>query len=703
MAEFSEKTGIAVATLSALTVQANRYGSSQGELQVGLRTFSLQLTELAKGGEGAIDTFRTIGLVEPKFRTLDTALRAVMDRFHELPDGFQKTEIAVRLFGRAGEQLIPFLNQGSKGLDEVAESAKKTGAVWEHETAESAKALMIATRDLNTNINGFASALVKELLPSLIGFTQQLNSAATESSKTNPVVTALAEAFKYLLQGVSAAFYGIKMLGQAIDFGLRASLALLKRDILDIVSILESYKGILMDARNPFGVPTDFSFDKVKARWKTMQDEMATHAKDAGVVVKDGWDKTLDDLSKDAKSYMGLWDAIWKPKEKEEKKNPLEGAPGAGGAPPAGGFIVPPLVEEKQTQQALDNEINSLKILQGILESDPFKTQAEKKEQLLALYKREQDLLTQQIYAQQRIESDATRTSKEKLDAESKEIDLLGKKAQLETKIRSLESTNFIGTMRQGLVDLSNAWENLGQNVAGGVITSIHTAVDGLGQSIVDVIAGTKTWGEVFTQIGRQIIATILQILINWIVSMTIVRGLKAIFGATDKTEAAAAATAWTPAAILASIGSYGGAAVAGLAAFAASLASGIALGGAASAVAAFAEGGQTPGSPSLIQVSEQGPEYILRNSALRKYGVDFLDALNSGRVDLNRASASPRIDYSSLRPSGSAPVNVSPTPVNIALLHTEDEIKRYMESKAGEEIITRHVRRNKNNLGIRS
>src|SRR5205823_3171892 len=60
--------------------------------------------------------------------SLEELLPMIADKFSQFADGVNKTELARALLGRAGERLIPLLNQGASGFAAAAREAKEFGA-----------------------------------------------------------------------------------------------------------------------------------------------------------------------------------------------------------------------------------------------------------------------------------------------------------------------------------------------------------------------------------------------------------------------------------------------------------------------------------------------------------------------------------------------------------------------------------------------
>jgi hypothetical protein len=351
-------------------------------------------------------------------------------------------------------------------------------------------------------------------------------------------------------------------------------------------------------------------------------------------------------------------------------------------------------------------------------------TKAEKKQILLALLAKENDLIDKQLKTYELLVKDETKTDEARIEAAKQLVTLEQQKTDVLNKQRELQRDNFVGQMRTQLVQLQDEWSNLGANLATGVIGGIKTAVQGIGDAIMGVIDGTKTWGQVFAQVGRSIIATIIQIVVQWIVSMTLLRVLKAIFGAAGQN------------------GGFGNRRLRGLLRLWPHRLRAMELrlprAGSLSAPRCwraprwpgdcrrrrpFKEGGLVTGGQKQITVNEAGEEFVMKNAAVKKYGAAFFYKLNQGILDtytlmnaaggtLTRPLTSDSAEMSTVAAegraasggrAGSGAIHVKPSDVHVVVVNTQEEFRRFMESKAGEEIHVRHSVNNKQRIGIPS
>ncbi|MBK6983030.1 MAG: hypothetical protein IPH30_17050 [Betaproteobacteria bacterium] len=96
---------------------------------------------------------------------------AVSDRFAAMQDGTEKTALAVKLFGRAGLDMIPMLNMGRNALAEMIAEGQRLNPV----TTESARQAEIFNDNmtrLGKTFSAVGVAFLNDLLPVISELSQ---------------------------------------------------------------------------------------------------------------------------------------------------------------------------------------------------------------------------------------------------------------------------------------------------------------------------------------------------------------------------------------------------------------------------------------------------------------------------------------------------------------------------------------------------
>lgn len=127
-----------VAGMSAEQFQKMQYAAkmmdvNSEDLAVGMKKLSVNMDEASRGAGDAAKWFEAMGVsvkdTSGGLKPLDKIMTEIADNFSKWEDGPKKIAIAVDLFGRSGEKLIPFLNKGSAGMKEFYQEAEKLGIV----------------------------------------------------------------------------------------------------------------------------------------------------------------------------------------------------------------------------------------------------------------------------------------------------------------------------------------------------------------------------------------------------------------------------------------------------------------------------------------------------------------------------------------------------------------------------------------------
>ncbi|MER8491162.1 hypothetical protein NKH53_23270 [Mesorhizobium australicum] len=143
-ADIKQGIGFTTQTFSDIGVEVTRFGGKVDKLK--------QTTAKAKTGfdDLGIKVKDTTG----KLKTNEQLLLEVANAFQKVPDGARKSAIALKLFGLEGAKLIPFLNEGAKGIQAFEDEAARLGIVFSDEQIKAAEAFNTALGDLKKTTAG---------------------------------------------------------------------------------------------------------------------------------------------------------------------------------------------------------------------------------------------------------------------------------------------------------------------------------------------------------------------------------------------------------------------------------------------------------------------------------------------------------------------------------------------------------------------
>lgn len=177
--KLSQRVGVTVESLSALKFAAELSDVSVEQLSTGLRQLAKNAVETQAGTGEAKQAFAALGIevtnTSGQLKGTETLLLDVAERFASIEDGAGKTALAMKLFGRAGADLIPFLNQGRDGFERLRAEAERLGLVVSGETARAAEQFNDSLRILTSGLQAFKFTVAEAVLPTLNEFVEQLN------------------------------------------------------------------------------------------------------------------------------------------------------------------------------------------------------------------------------------------------------------------------------------------------------------------------------------------------------------------------------------------------------------------------------------------------------------------------------------------------------------------------------------------------
>lgn len=168
--DMAQRTGTSVETLSALSLVAEQNGTSLDGVAKGFKALSKNQMEAQTGSKEMATLFKVLGISGNN--AMDSLIQ-VADQFAAMPEGMQRSALAQKLFGKAGEEMIPILSQGSAALREQIAWAEKHAGI-STESAKRADAFKDKVAELNARLTSFAIALSGPILDALLQFNREV-------------------------------------------------------------------------------------------------------------------------------------------------------------------------------------------------------------------------------------------------------------------------------------------------------------------------------------------------------------------------------------------------------------------------------------------------------------------------------------------------------------------------------------------------
>lgn len=213
MGKAAQKFGVPIEELSRLKYAADLAG-------VPLDRLGTSLAQLSRRMVAQPQLLRDLGVeltdASGKMRSTEAVVQDLAGVFAAMPDGAEKTALAMQLFGKSGADMIPLLNAGKSGLQAMAEEANKLGIVISADTAKAAENFNDNLTRLQTAAGGLVAQLAAALAPTLERISEIAVDVAMAFAELSPETKAML-AQMALVFGVVA--------GAAVVFGL-LSLAL---------------------------------------------------------------------------------------------------------------------------------------------------------------------------------------------------------------------------------------------------------------------------------------------------------------------------------------------------------------------------------------------------------------------------------------------------------------------------------------------
>lgn len=205
LSNLSQQIGISVGDLSALEVVSKNAGLGADGFTTAIQAMDRNLASAKEGSEEQSAAFKALGIdVNTAKGNMDLMLQ-IAAKFSHMPDGPEKTALAMKLLGRSGAELIPIFNKGEDAIVTAMTEAEKSGAAMSETMVAVGLKVDDAFDSVDNSVTTLSNNMFEQLGPAIAdiasGFSNWLNDmkgGGHEVTVFNDLVVALNVTLKAL-------------------------------------------------------------------------------------------------------------------------------------------------------------------------------------------------------------------------------------------------------------------------------------------------------------------------------------------------------------------------------------------------------------------------------------------------------------------------------------------------------------------------
>lgn len=152
-------------------------GASIDSLGVSMKTLN---SAVLSDSDETREVFKQLGLSMEELNglTQESQFEKVIRAFQQMPAGAEKSALAVKLFGRNGQDLLPLLNSSADSIDEMRQRAEELGLIMSDDAIDAAVAYNDALDDMDKTFKAVKYTVGAEFMPVMANMFRNVASYA---------------------------------------------------------------------------------------------------------------------------------------------------------------------------------------------------------------------------------------------------------------------------------------------------------------------------------------------------------------------------------------------------------------------------------------------------------------------------------------------------------------------------------------------
>lgn len=172
--KLSNKIGISKQGFQEWDYILGQNGMDVEKLQVGVKTLVGQMDAAAGGSKTATEAFDKLGLSwndgNGKLKNQETMMNEAIMALANMENGTEKARLATQLFGKAGVEMMPMLNGGAQGIEDLKNRAHELGLVLGDDAVNAGVVLGDTIDDVKASFSMITTQIGVKVMPLIQSF-----------------------------------------------------------------------------------------------------------------------------------------------------------------------------------------------------------------------------------------------------------------------------------------------------------------------------------------------------------------------------------------------------------------------------------------------------------------------------------------------------------------------------------------------------
>lgn len=167
--KMSQKIGISAKSYQEWDYILSQNGMSVDSLQGGMKTLTKQMTAAQSGSKSSVEAFKQLGVsitnADGSMRSQEEVMNDTIAALQGVENATDRASMASKMFGKAGGEMAPLLNQTAKSTEELRKKANDLGLVMSDDAISAGVSLTDSMDTLKRSFTAVKNNLGAALMP----------------------------------------------------------------------------------------------------------------------------------------------------------------------------------------------------------------------------------------------------------------------------------------------------------------------------------------------------------------------------------------------------------------------------------------------------------------------------------------------------------------------------------------------------------